>query len=154
MFKAKKVSDVVLPVQVSVGAEAFTVKLRHLTPKHNSEISEQASASKLNAETGRVEKVLDEQKFSDLLFEAIVVEAVDLTPALVEQMVELDTDSDPIPVDEAGHVTDREFLRFLWREAPARVFATQVIRANERMLQMARLAREVDAKNSASSSAN
>lgn len=67
-------------------------------------------------------------------------------------MIELDADSDPVPVGDGGVVTDRDFLRFLWREAPARLFATQVIRANERMLQMARMAKELDAKNSASSS--
>lgn len=83
-FKAKKVSDVVLPVQISVGTETFTVELRYLTPKHNTELAEQASVSKLDPETGRVGKVLDEAKFSELLFDAIVVRVVDLTPAIVE----------------------------------------------------------------------
>lgn len=153
-FKAKKVSDVVLPVQITVGGESFTCELRYLTPKHNTELAEQATTQKMNGETGRVEKVLDEAKFSELLFDAIVVRAVDLTPGIVEQMLELDGDSDPAPVDADGAVTDRAFLKFLWKEAPSRLFAGQVIRANERMLQMARLAKEVDTKNSDRSSAS
>lgn len=152
-FKAKTVSDVVLPIRVEVGASAFTVELRYLTPAHNQKLTEQATVQKLNPESGRVERTLDNDRFSELLFDAIVIRAVDLTPAIVSEMIELATDSDPVPVDAHGHVVERSFLKFLWQEAPAKLFASQVIKSNEAMLQMARMARELDEKNSARSSA-
>lgn len=152
-WKAKTVSDLILPVKIVVNGSEFTVELRHLTPKHNTKLTEQCTMMVPDPDTGAMKKKLDEDAFSTLLFDAIVVRALDLTPAIVAEMLEFDVDSDPVPIDAEGHVVDRGFLKFLWQEAPARLFATQVIRHNDAMLRMAKLQREIDEGNSASSSA-
>jgi len=150
-FKAKAVSELILPVQIAAGTSTFTVELRRITPKQYAALSEQASELKANPETGKVEKGVNNQKFADLLFAAAVVKATGLTPAVVAEMVELENDSDQPTVDENGEITDRAFLKFLWDDVPG--FAVQVMRANDRMLSMAKVARDIDQGNSASSSA-
>lgn len=150
-FKAKAVSDLILPVQVSAGTSSFTVELRHLTPKHFALLREQASEPVVDPRTGLPEKRVNDQKFADAIFDAAVIRAVDLTPAIVEELIELDADSDQPATDEHGYITDRAFLKFLWTDAPG--VAVQVMRANDRMLSMAKIKRDIDLGNSASSSA-
>lgn len=150
-FKAKTVSEVVKVIDVRAGSSRFGVEMRRLTPKHYAMLREQASEMVPDALSGAPTKVVNQQKFSDMIFDAAVLRAVDLTPAVAEELIELDADSEQPETDEHGHITSRAFLKFLWDEAPG--VATQLLRANDQMLTMAKLEREIARGNSASSSA-
>ena len=63
---------------------------------------------------------------------------------LIEQMIELDDESDPIPADPNA---DREFLRFLFVDAPSRMFAEHVVQATQRALELQAIERESRQKN-------
>ena len=151
-FKAKAVSDICLPMQISVGTVPLTIQMRRLTPGQWRSLNDAASVTAPDPEKpGHVLKKPDDAKFADLLFEAVVSGVLDLTPDKVERLIELDPDGDqPVP-DASGNITSREFLKFLWDTLPT--FASKIIEANALMLEAAKVQREADLGNSASSSA-
>ena len=152
-YKAKAVSDLIQTWAVSPpgGGVGFRVEMRRLTPKHYAVLREQSSDPVINPQTGMEDKRLNDERFAAAIFEAAVLRALDLTPEVAATFIELDAGSDQPAVDESGCITDRAFLKFLWDEVPG--VASQILRANDRMLTAAKAAREIDRGNSESSSA-
>ena len=146
-YKARKISETVVPVAVVVGAQQFSVDTRYISPAHMSELRQAATIQRMDPQTGRLADDVNSQHFAELLFDAAVIEVHGLTPAIVDEMIELEADSDPPPQPNGdGTIHDRAFIKFLWLEAPTRHFFSQVYRGLDRALEIKKLQRDLEKK--------
>ena len=137
-YKAVKYSTLVEPVRILIGEKSFICQMRQITPAHLEELDKQASQS------GR----RDNELYSDLYFEAFFRGAEGLTPDIAASMVLMENGaSPPMPIDDDGKVTEREFIKFLWETADARDFQAQILNAQRRFLQIAQAHKEEREKN-------
>jgi hypothetical protein len=151
-WKAKKRSDIQIPVDVRIGDDRFVFVARALTPDHQAELIKPHRERVLDTRTGQYEDRIG-PGYADALFDAVFVRVEGLTPRHVEQMVELDTESDPLPINGDGKtITDKEFIRFIWNTAPARDLYTQVNATLGQALVIERQRKDLQEKNSVGSS--
>jgi hypothetical protein len=137
-YKAVKHSSLVEPVRILVGPKSFVVHMRQITPAHDEELRAEARRS------GR----WDGEVYSELYFNAFFKGVEGLTPEIAETMVLMENGASPQPpVDEAGTISEAEFLRFLWETAHVDDFQAQILNAQRRFLQLAQTHKEQREKN-------
>lgn len=112
-FKAKSRSEIVEELRLGGLCEGWIIKIRYISPAHEQALRDEVTAKRVN--------------YTDLYSDNAIVGWEGCTPLMIGALVELDTDSDPVPTDSDGNVPySQELARFLMREAPADAFQNHI----------------------------